>query len=46
MKKLHSEKYAMVNQKNELEKLVLENGLEKLRSRKNKLENAFSKLGI
>ncbi len=36
----------MVSQKNEREKLVLENGLEKLRLRKNKLENAFPKAEI
>ncbi len=36
----------MVSQKNEREKLMLKNGLQKLRFRKNKLENAFPKSGI
>ncbi len=36
----------MLSQKNEREKLVLENGLEKFCSRKKMLENAFPKLGI
>ncbi len=46
LEKLHFEKNAMVIQKTECEKLVPENGLEKLCLRNSKLENAFPKLDI